>query len=546
MSRVTSSSAAFRRILLASLAVVGGLTLTSSAQFMGGGQPAAPQQPAATQDFVGTFENKPAGVTLAIRKAPDGKYVGSLTVNRNGQPSKVDLINGDVEDGELAIDFQQNGQTVVLYCTFQGGYLVMTQGGDSIMLSKVAGAAPAPGPGPAPAPGPGPAPRPNPLPPGPQQPQIAPSGFAGDYTGDNLSLKLVDQPGFVGGALTINGATYPLQAGVNAGKLVGKFKVDNALFDFSATLADPTTLSLVSEGNTYTLKRPAPAPQPANPLAKKPTNPLVGNNASNAGGNPPVPNAPAANALPAELTGDFGIELDHDKKDGSVKSVKPGSPAANAGVEAGEVLMTVDNTAINGKTFNEIDAMLRGKVGSIVSVTFKKADGSNHAVSCPRERLDLCELVATQPIPGYATYVPNDGLWTMDYPSTWKGWEDDKGVFIVDAGMLGVKVTVQNLGDAGGMDSKAAHEKLTMPILNSFKSNFQEPKAVPADKIGAEAYAIRFDRLEEVGIRHEGQALTVVVKGKVLLVTISVAEYAPSSLQEVVGKMAKSFKVKNG
>ncbi|HET6249496.1 MAG TPA: hypothetical protein VFE47_17540 [Tepidisphaeraceae bacterium] len=95
--------------------------------------------------------------------------------------------------------------------------------------------------------------------------------FTGKYKGDQVALDLSDAGGQVTGTLTVGDKKFPLAGKSDGGKLTGNFESDGTKFNFTAAL-DGTTLTLTSEGNTYTLKKPAvnplARPQAKNPLAK--------------------------------------------------------------------------------------------------------------------------------------------------------------------------------------------------------------------------------------------------------------------------------------
>lgn len=56
------------------------------------------------------------------------------------------------------------------------------------------------------------------------------------------------------------------------------------------------------------------------------------------------------------------------KKDGSIDIVFPDSPAAKAGLKNGDKIATIDGKPVEGKTLDEIRAMVRGDSGSKVSI----------------------------------------------------------------------------------------------------------------------------------------------------------------------------------
>jgi len=107
----------------------------------------------------------------------------------------------------------------------------------------------------------------NPLGGGGQNPLARKPAWVGAFTDGNVTLALEQGQGDrFSGSLTVGGQTFPVQ-GTQAGgtRFTGAFTVGAESFAFQATLQGDT-LTLVSDGNTYTLARDKPAAR-ANPLA---------------------------------------------------------------------------------------------------------------------------------------------------------------------------------------------------------------------------------------------------------------------------------------
>jgi carboxyl-terminal processing protease len=78
-----------------------------------------------------------------------------------------------------------------------------------------------------------------------------------------------------------------------------------------------------------------------------------------------------------ETRGEFGgLGMQVSMEDGLVKVVSPidDTPAAKAGVRAGDVIVEVDGEAINGLTLDKVVEKLRGTVGSSVKIKFVRKD----------------------------------------------------------------------------------------------------------------------------------------------------------------------------
>lgn len=91
--------------------------------------------------------------------------------------------------------------------------------------------------------------------------------IAGSYKGDELAIEVNADEDRYTGTITRGEKSFPFTAHADGNKLAGSFRSAGASFDFVATL-EGDTLTLSSDGNTYTMKRAAaPAKAaPKNPL----------------------------------------------------------------------------------------------------------------------------------------------------------------------------------------------------------------------------------------------------------------------------------------
>ncbi|HSU68080.1 MAG TPA: hypothetical protein VLJ39_14480 [Tepidisphaeraceae bacterium] len=100
---------------------------------------------------------------------------------------------------------------------------------------------------------------------------LASGNFAGSYKGDGLVLEISGDPTHYSGTLELKDNKFPVSAHAAEGKLVGTFESEGNKFDFTASL-DSGTLTLVSGGTTYTLKKAVANPL-GKPAAKNPLSP---------------------------------------------------------------------------------------------------------------------------------------------------------------------------------------------------------------------------------------------------------------------------------
>ena len=87
----------------------------------------------------------------------------------------------------------------------------------------------------------------------------------------------------------------------------------------------------------------------------------------------------------------IGIDIGVDDE-GNVVVVSPidGSPAARAGVQAGDAIIEVDNTSTDGLSLDQVSELLRGKPGSHVTLTLLPEDSDKtYTVKITREEVHV-------------------------------------------------------------------------------------------------------------------------------------------------------------
>ncbi len=86
--------------------------------------------------------------------------------------------------------------------------------------------------------------------------------------------------------------------------------------------------------------------------------------------------ADAFKDLQAGTTGEFGgLGIEVGMEDGFVKVVAPidDTPAARAGVQAGDLIIRLDDTPVKGMTLNDAVKLMRGKPGSDITLTIVRS-----------------------------------------------------------------------------------------------------------------------------------------------------------------------------
>lgn len=87
-------------------------------------------------------------------------------------------------------------------------------------------------------------------------------------------------------------------------------------------------------------------------------------------------------------TGVTGLVVEKREGGFHVVSTRPASPARAAGLAGGEALLAINGAPIAERSFDEVDEMLKGPVGSPVRLTLRDAPGRAREVELSRVRLD--------------------------------------------------------------------------------------------------------------------------------------------------------------
>ncbi len=92
--------------------------------------------------------------------------------------------------------------------------------------------------------------------------------------------------------------------------------------------------------------------------------------------------------LPRERKAGLGIRIRRHEDGIMVRSVIPGSPAEEIGLERNDVIMAVDGDSLAGKTTTEAIAQMTGEDGTSARLTVLRADGSEEDLIFERRFLD--------------------------------------------------------------------------------------------------------------------------------------------------------------
>ena len=95
----------------------------------------------------------------------------------------------------------------------------------------------------------------------------------------------------------------------------------------------------------------------------------------------------------------IGVSLGPVAKGALIGTVFAGSPAAKAGLKAGDVIRAIDGTTVSGVAISKIVTMIQGPTGTAVKLTVKPASGSARSVTIVRGAVTI-PVVDWRIVPG--------------------------------------------------------------------------------------------------------------------------------------------------
>ncbi len=99
-----------------------------------------------------------------------------------------------------------------------------------------------------------------------------------------------------------------------------------------------------------------------------------------------------------------GVGIEIAPRDGLIEVVSPieGSPAARAGIEAGDLITSIDNTAVKGLSLDRAVKLMRGKPGTKVSLSlWRKSANRRFTLVITREEIHVQSVRSRMVQPGY-------------------------------------------------------------------------------------------------------------------------------------------------
>jgi len=147
-------------------------------------------------------------------------------------------------------------------------------------------------------------------------------------------------------------------------------------------------------------------------------------------------------AQASESFGGLGISVYPGKKGASVASVLPNSPASQAGLQAGDMIISVNGTALSSVEPEKQLSMLRGNTGSIVNLLVQR-NGENLNISSMRVSISVQDL-ESQEVSAWFGKSKNVTVEELNYLASLKIDENHKLLGVMQNGLL-VDADIENL-----------------------------------------------------------------------------------------------------
>jgi carboxyl-terminal processing protease len=153
--------------------------------------------------------------------------------------------------------------------------------------------------------------------------------------------------------------------------------------------------------------------------------------------------------LYAMIDGNFvglGVELKIDKEGLRLVGVIRGGPAWDAGMKAGELIVSIDGRPIKGLTLDEAANRLQGTEGTAVQITLQSGDGKNRSQQLVRRHVDV------ESVTGVKLVSPADGIGYLQLTGFQKSSAEEVDRALNTLAGQGMRVLVLDLrGNPGGL-----------------------------------------------------------------------------------------------
>lgn len=150
-----------------------------------------------------------------------------------------------------------------------------------------------------------------------------------------------------------------------------------------------------------------------------------------------------------------GVAISQDEQGAFIRQVVRHSPAAAAGMQVGDRLLTIDGKDVRKTDLTEIGTLLQGETGTQVQITVSR-EGKEHSFRIKREKILEETVAARQAAPG-VEYISISAFSSMndaeDFAEIWNGLDEKK-----------TNAVILDLRDNGGGMVDAAFSMLNLML----------------------------------------------------------------------------------
>ena len=245
-----------------------------------------------------------------------------------------------------------------------------------------------------------------------------------------------------------------------------------------------------------------------------------------------------------------GVGIEITAEDGLVKVVSPieGSPAARAGIHAGDLITRIDDTAVKGLTLNEAVKLMRGKPGTKVTLTvLRKAENRVLTFNVTRELIQVQSVKGRMIAPGYGwvriTQFQSDTLpsFVAKIDAFYKQDPNLKGV-VLDlrndpGGLLEGAVGVASVflpSDAVVVSTRGQMPEANASYRNTPSDYLNQPGDNPLDTLPAAVKKVRLVVLVNGGSASASEIVTGALQDYKRAVVMGTLSFGKGSVQTVL------------
>lgn len=137
------------------------------------------------------------------------------------------------------------------------------------------------------------------------------------------------------------------------------------------------------------------------------------------------------------------IQQDTATKNLIIASTIPGSPAEKAGVQRGDILLSVNGQNVVGRDFNSVQPLIEGNAGTQVTIIIRRpSTGQTHTFTIMREEIQVPNVIMH--------YIPEDHIAHIQIVQFANGVSDQLKNAITQAKKMGARQIILDLRDNPG------------------------------------------------------------------------------------------------